>query len=175
MKRTPSSQNFPERKKLVAKRRKPVKKQLLMEVKEPERRKPEQNNFPSLGAKNVKGLVLPQPPRIIKKARRQRKPPTIGSEDQNQLSIQKFLEATRGVQPQNVSPLDRVPTPVKNKSDTGVLKKVDTGVLKTLKMMSKRKFAGNDEISRKVKFMKLGSENSEKCEKRGKSEKSEKK
>ena len=126
-----------------------------------------------MGAENVKGLVLPQPPRIIKKARRQRKPPTIGSEDQNQLSIKKFLEATRGVQPQNVSPLERVPTPVKNKSDTGVLKKVDTGVLKTLKMTSKRKFAGNDEISRKVKFMKLGSENSEKCEKSEKSEKSD--
>ena len=60
-----------------------MKKQLLMEVKGPERRKPEQNNFPNLGAKNVKGLVLPQPPRIIKKARRQRKPPTIGNEDQN--------------------------------------------------------------------------------------------
>ena len=51
VKRTPSSQNFPERKKLVAKRR-----------------KPEQNNVPILGVKNVKGLVLPQPPRIIKKA-----------------------------------------------------------------------------------------------------------
>merc|ERR1712208_5595 len=101
-------------------------------------------------------------PRIIKKARRQRKPPPIGSEDQNQLSIKKFLEATRGVQPQNVSPLERVPTPVKNISDTGVLKKVDTGVLKTLKMRSKRKFPGNDEISRKVKFMKFGSKNSEK-------------
>merc|ERR1712055_1110137 len=51
VKRTPSSQNFPERKKLVAKRR-----------------KPEQNNVPILEVKNVKGLVLPQPPRIIKKA-----------------------------------------------------------------------------------------------------------
>ena len=78
VKRTPSGENFSERKKLVAKRR-----------------KPEQNNVPILGVKNVKGLVLPQPPRIIKKARRQRKSPTIGSEDQNQLSIKKFLEATR--------------------------------------------------------------------------------
>ena len=51
-----------------------------------------------------------------------------------------------------MSPLEKVPTPVKNKSDTGVLKKVDTGVLKKL---SKRKFTGNDEILREVKFMKL--------------------
>ena len=75
-----------------------------MEVKGLERRKPEQNTFSNLGTKHVKGLVLPQPPRIIKKARRQRKPPTIGNKDQSQLSIKKFLEATRGVQPQNVSP-----------------------------------------------------------------------
>ena len=128
-----------------------------MEVKGLERRQPEQNNFPNLEVKNIKGLVLPQPPRIIKKARRQRKPPTIGNTDQSQLSIKKFLEATRGVQPQNVSPLERVPTPVKSKSDTGVLKKVDTGVLK---MTNKRKFVCNDEMSRKVKFTKLVSENS---------------
>ena len=130
----PGGQNLstknPGRKKLVAKRRKPVKKQHLIEVKGLERRQPEQNNFPNLEVKNIKGLVLPQPPRIIKKARRQRKPPTIGNTDQSQLSITKFLEATRGVQPQNVSPLERVPTPVKSKSDTGVLKKIDTGVLK---------------------------------------------
>ena len=120
-----------------------------------ERRKPEQNNPPNLGPENVKMLELPQPPRIIKKARRQRKPPTFRNEDQ--LSIKKFLEATRGVQPQNGSPLGRVPTPDKNSSGTGVLKKVDTGVLKMtkLKMPSKRKFTGNDEISREVKFMKL--------------------
>ena len=112
----PGGQNLstknPGRKKLVAKRRKPVKKQLLMEVKGLERRQPEQNNFPNLEVKNIKGLVLPQPPRIIKKARRQRKPPTIGNTDQSQLSTKKFLEATRGVQPQNVSPLEMVPTPV---------------------------------------------------------------
>ena len=89
-----------------------------------ERRQPEQNNPPNLGPKNVKKLVLPQPPRIIKKARRQRKSPTFRNEDQNQLSIKKFLEATRGVQPQNGSPLERVPTPDKNSSGMGVLKKV---------------------------------------------------
>ena len=135
-----------------------------------ERRQPEQNNPPNLGPKNVNKLVLPQPPRIIKKARRQRKSPTFRNEDQNQLSIKKFLEATREVQPQNGSPLERVPTPVKNRSGTGVLKKVDTGVLKTLKMTNKRKFIDNDEISREVKFMKLESENSEKCEKSEKSD-----
>ena len=82
MKWIPGGQNLstknPGRKKLVAKRRKPVKKQHLMEVKGLERRQPEQNNFPNLEVKNVKGLVLPQPPRIIKKARRQRKPPHLG-------------------------------------------------------------------------------------------------
>ena len=115
-----------------------------------------------MGPKNVKMLELPQPPRLIKKARRQRKPPTFRNEDQ--LSINKFLEATKGVQPQNGSPLERVPTPDKNR----VLKKVDTGILEMtkLKMPSKRKFTGNDEISKKVKFMKLGSKNSEKCEKK---------
>ena len=41
-------------------------------------------------------------------------------------------------------------------------------------MTSKRKFAGNDKISRKGKFIKLGSENSEKSEKSEKCEKSEK-
>ena len=41
-------------------------------------------------------------------------------------------------------------------------------------MTSKRKFAGNDKISRKGKFMKLGSEKSENSEKSEKCEKSEK-
>ena len=50
-----------------------------------------------------------------------------------------------------------MPTPDKNSSGTGVLKKVDTGVLKMtkLKKLSKRKFTGDDEILREVKFMKL--------------------
>ena len=106
-----------------------------------ERSKPEKNNPPNLGPKNVKMLELPQPPRLIKKARRQKKSPSFRNEDQ--LSIKKFLE--------------RVPTPDKNSSGTGVLKKVDTGVLKMtkLKKLSKRKFTGNDEILREVKFMKL--------------------
>ena len=98
MKWIPGGQNLstknPGRKKLVAKRRKPVKKQHLMEVKGLERRQPVQNNFPNLEVKNIKGLVLPQPT-----ARRQRKPPTIGNTDQNQLSIKQLLEATGGFNP----------------------------------------------------------------------------
>merc|ERR1712215_279648 len=100
-----------------------------------ERSKPEKNNPPNLGPKNVKMLELQQPPRLIKKARRQKKSPSFRNEDQ--LSIKKFLE--------------RVPTPDKSSSRTGVLKKVYTGV-----KLSKRKFTGSDEILREVKFMKLG-------------------
>ena len=38
-----------------------------------ERSKPEKNNPPNLGPKNVKKLELPHPPRLIKKAKRQKK------------------------------------------------------------------------------------------------------
>ena len=68
-----------------------------------ERSKPEKNNPPNLGPKNVKILELPQPPRLIKEARRQKKSPSFRNEDQ--LSIKKFLE--------------RVPTQDKKSSGTG--------------------------------------------------------
>ena len=41
-----------------------------------ERSKPEQNIAPQFEVKRIKELVLPQPPRILKKARMQRKTPT---------------------------------------------------------------------------------------------------
>ena len=68
-----------------------------MKVKVPEkqileRSKPEKNNPPNLGPKNVKKLELPHPPRLIKKAKRQKKYPSVRNGDQ--LPITNFL---RGV------------------------------------------------------------------------------
>ena len=57
-----------------------------------ERSKPEKNNPPNLGPKNVKKLELPHPPRLIKKAKRQKKYPSVRNGDQ--LPITNFL---RGV------------------------------------------------------------------------------
>ena len=46
-----------------------------------ERSKPEKNNPPNLGPKNVKKLELPHQPRLIKKAKRQKKYPSVRNGD----------------------------------------------------------------------------------------------
>ena len=112
-----------------------------------ERSKPEKNNPPNLGPKNVKKLEL-FPPRLIKKAKRQKKYPSFRNEDQ--LSITKFL---RGVPtPDNINSRQQVNGAATPGSGPGLGGAVPTGVLKKL---SKRKFTDNDDILREVKFVKL--------------------
>ena len=103
---------------------------------------PKKNN-PNLGPENVKKLEL-FPPRLIKKAKRQKKYTSVRNEDQ--LSITKFL---RGVPtPDNIrQQFNGAATPG---SGPGVA--VPTGMLKKL---NKRKFTDNEDILREAKFVKL--------------------
>merc|ERR1712055_1120759 len=115
-----------------------------------ERRKPEKNNPPNLGPKNVKKLEPPHTSRLIKKAKRQKKYSSVRNGDQ--LPITNFL---RGVPtPEDTSSRQQVKvvgtaTPV---SGPGLGGAVQTVVQKKL---NKRKFTDNDDFLREAKFVKM--------------------
>merc|ERR1712082_285604 len=115
-----------------------------------ERSKPKENN-PNLGPKNVKKLEL-FPPRIIKKAKRQKKYTSVKNEDQP--SITKFL---RGVPtPDNTTQqVNGTATPG---SGPGLWGAVPTGMLEKLKPNKRKftnKFSDNEDFLREAKFVKL--------------------
>ena len=115
-----------------------------------ERSEPKKNN-PNLGPKNVKKLEL-FPPRIIKKAKRQKKYTSDRNEDQP--SITKFL---RGVPtPDNTTQqVNGTTTPGSGPGLWGV---VPTGKLEKLKPNKRKftdKFSDNEDFLREAKFVKL--------------------
>jgi len=115
-----------------------------------ERRKPEENNPPNLGPKNVKKLELPHKPRVIKKAKRQKKHTSVRNEDQ--LPITNFLRGVPTPDDSNSKQQGKVIGTATPGSGPGLGVAVQTVVQKKL---NKRKFTDNEDFLRETKFVKM--------------------